>query len=323
MRLRSLRLWLPAVLGASLLARVSAGEGSTDLVAALKNEQHAFETLQRLRTQLGSPYERIKDWRGNSLSDDLLQNVMTPDSAARIQSQLHSAQLALGRLDVVSARSRADEVGEELAAETNMYKGVREYWSKWGSHAPDRSAYWDNLTKNGLQRRYAEQIGAAEANFRQQISARHFLEAMTQDYPALSELYKRAAQEESDDIAAAIESGHFIPLLSRTGPATCSHPNPPTSGSEKPQFYKSGSQHDDPYPVESRRIGESGIAYMYITVSEAGCVTEAIMTASTGYSRLDTAALDFVTRARFKPAENGGHAVASRMTFKFSFTLTE
>jgi protein TonB len=73
----------------------------------------------------------------------------------------------------------------------------------------------------------------------------------------------------------------------------------------------------------SKRLGESGTAHLYVRVSEAGCVTETIMTSSTGYARLDAAALDLVTRARFKPAEIGGHAVASGLAFKFAFNLTD
>jgi TonB family protein len=73
--------------------------------------------------------------------------------------------------------------------------------------------------------------------------------------------------------------------------------------------------------VESKRIGESGTARLYVRVSEAGCVTEAIMTASTGYARLDAAALDFMSHSRFKPAEIGGHAAASGSVFKLAFNL--
>jgi TonB family protein len=316
--------WPAALLAAGIVsASVAAGDPSTEeLAGALKNEEHTLQTLQDARTQVADPYRRIKDWRGNNLSDDLLQNVMAPETTARIQSQLQGAKEALGRRDLQATRSLVDQVATALAAEANMYKGISEYWSKWGSHAPDRSAYWDNLAKNGIVRSYVDQIDAAEARFRNQISERHFFEAMSRDYPTLNELYKRAADEESTAIALAIERGQFTPLLSKKGPATCHNPVPPTSGSEKPKFYQAGSQNEDFYPVVSRRMGESGTAHLYARVSEAGCVTEAMMTSSTGYARLDSAALDFVARARFKPAEIGGHAVARGLPFKFTFDLT-
>ncbi len=175
--------------------------------------------------------------------------------------------------------------------------------------------------KNGIAHSYADQIDLAEAHFRKHIETRHFFEAMSQDYTRLNDLYERAAREESAAIAAAIERGQFIPLLSRRGPETCRNPVSEASGSEKPRPYDVASNRQY-YPVESKRIGESGIAHVYVQVSEAGCVTEAIMASSTGYARLDAAGLDFMIHARFKPAEIDGHAVASGSLSAVAFDLT-
>jgi protein TonB len=73
------------------------------------------------------------------------------------------------------------------------------------------------------------------------------------------------------------------------------------------------------YPRLSRRLGEEGVVVLRIELDEEGNVTAAQVSASSGFTRLDQAALAAVRTWRCTPARREGqsvHAVAAQ-TFKF------
>lgn len=76
-----------------------------------------------------------------------------------------------------------------------------------------------------------------------------------------------------------------------------------------------------PYPALSRRLGETGKVVLRVELDEAGRVSAAQVTASSGYARLDAAALAAVKAWRCQPAQRGGQAVRSVALQPFDFTL--
>ncbi|MDX1485676.1 MAG: TonB family protein [Alphaproteobacteria bacterium] len=78
-----------------------------------------------------------------------------------------------------------------------------------------------------------------------------------------------------------------------------------------------------PYPWISRRRGEQGRVVLDVAVTAAGAAAEVRIKRSSGYARLDRAAVAAVRTWRFAPARRGGRAVAGRIDVPITFRLTE
>lgn len=77
-----------------------------------------------------------------------------------------------------------------------------------------------------------------------------------------------------------------------------------------PRIDASGRDNPPPaYPSASRRAKEQGRVMLAIHIDERGRVTEARVHRSSGYRRLDQAALDAVRHWRYQPAQRSGRAI--------------
>ena len=76
-----------------------------------------------------------------------------------------------------------------------------------------------------------------------------------------------------------------------------------------------------PYPVLSRRMGEEGRVMLRVELDEQGMVSHTQLHSSSGFSRLDEAALAAVTRWRCTPATRNGLVVKAVALQPFNFTL--
>jgi protein TonB len=63
---------------------------------------------------------------------------------------------------------------------------------------------------------------------------------------------------------------------------------------------------EPPYPVQSRRAQEQGVSGIEVCVDERGRVTSANLRKSSGHTRLDSAALQWIRDSRFTPGSVGG-----------------
>ena len=78
------------------------------------------------------------------------------------------------------------------------------------------------------------------------------------------------------------------------------------------------------YPPAARRAGEVGTVTLKCYVSEAGKCGEVSVVRSSGFQRLDDAAVKEVQRNwRFVPAREDGQSVAAWHTFAITFRLTD
>ena len=75
------------------------------------------------------------------------------------------------------------------------------------------------------------------------------------------------------------------------------------------------------YPRMSQRLREEGTAIVLVEIDAAGNVTRASISKSSGFERLDEAALDAARKARFTPAKVGGVARTARANLPFNFVL--
>ncbi|MBI1262141.1 MAG: TonB family protein [Rhizobiales bacterium] len=87
----------------------------------------------------------------------------------------------------------------------------------------------------------------------------------------------------------------------------------PSAGNRKPS-----------YPSASRRMQEEGTVMLMLLVGPDGAVSEAKVAKSSGYDRLDEAAVKTALRYwRFKPLMRNGQAIASWFKFAVTFRLND
>jgi periplasmic protein TonB len=75
------------------------------------------------------------------------------------------------------------------------------------------------------------------------------------------------------------------------------------------------------YPPASRRLGEQGTAMFRVLVDERGRPSEVQTVRSSGYPRLDQAALDAIRKWTFTPAKNGSTPILSWTRVQVKFQL--
>lgn len=75
------------------------------------------------------------------------------------------------------------------------------------------------------------------------------------------------------------------------------------------------------YPNMSRRLREVGTVQLRVRVSAAGQALDVLLAKSSGYSRLDEAALAAVQQWKFQPALRGGTAIEAWVLVPVEFSL--
>ena len=91
------------------------------------------------------------------------------------------------------------------------------------------------------------------------------------------------------------------------------------AGSGKPAVISKGGSL--PYPPESKAAGERGSPVVSFTVDTSGRATGVRVSRSSGFSRLDAAAIEWIRRWRFKPAMRDGVPFAAPVVQKVTFQL--
>jgi periplasmic protein TonB len=80
---------------------------------------------------------------------------------------------------------------------------------------------------------------------------------------------------------------------------------------------------DPVYPASSRRAGEEGTGTFRVLVSERGQPVEVSVVQSSGFPRLDQAAMDAIKKWRFAAATNGSTPVTAYTTVRVTFRLDQ
>jgi protein TonB len=75
------------------------------------------------------------------------------------------------------------------------------------------------------------------------------------------------------------------------------------------------------YPALSRRLGEQGRVLLHVQVSTAGTPLDVTVKESSGFKRLDQAAVETVKRWQFVPAKQGNTALVSWVDVPLQFSL--
>jgi protein TonB len=75
------------------------------------------------------------------------------------------------------------------------------------------------------------------------------------------------------------------------------------------------------YPALSRRLNEEGRVLLRVRVTAEGLAELVELARSSGFDRLDRAALDAVSRWRFVPARQGERSVSAYVLVPVAFVL--
>jgi periplasmic protein TonB len=75
------------------------------------------------------------------------------------------------------------------------------------------------------------------------------------------------------------------------------------------------------YPALSRRSGEQGKVLLRVFVEPGGTAGQVLVVASSGFERLDSAAIDAVRRWKFVPAKQGENVIAAWVVVPINFSL--
>lgn len=104
-------------------------------------------------------------------------------------------------------------------------------------------------------------------------------------------------------------------LTATTASAAAAHMSP--ARLDAAQLHKSPLE----FPAMSREAGEEGTVLLLVRVSESGRTDQVQVAQSSGYSRLDEAALNSVRQWRFIPARHGSRPVAESVMVPVNFRL--
>jgi protein TonB len=96
----------------------------------------------------------------------------------------------------------------------------------------------------------------------------------------------------------------------------------PTEGATAQQL-KTTNRVEPVYPATSRRMGEEGTVRVRVLVDERGRPTTVNVMTSSGFSRLDQAALEAVKRWRFVAATDGNRPIQTWTQVAITFKLTD
>ncbi|UOA10740.1 energy transducer TonB [Methylobacter sp. S3L5C] len=75
------------------------------------------------------------------------------------------------------------------------------------------------------------------------------------------------------------------------------------------------------YPSVSRELGEQGRVLLRAMINSDGTVAQVVLRKSSGFNRLDQAALDTVKKWRFVPAQRGEQKISAWIVVPVTFSL--
>jgi protein TonB len=130
---------------------------------------------------------------------------------------------------------------------------------------------------------------------------------------------KPAPQSNSVAVAEPPPSVAVAPVLTKTDSSTA------VAVPVSAPVLNATAQYNAPplYPRLSRKLREQGTVVLQLTVLASGKVADVTVQHSSGYPRLDKAALSAVQHWRYQPAQRGGEAIDHRYRQRVEFSLTE
>lgn len=108
-------------------------------------------------------------------------------------------------------------------------------------------------------------------------------------------------------VEPALPTQPGLTQASRPSATQAVSPAPPPPSLELPSSQASYLQNPAPiYPALSKRLGEQGKVLVRVLIGADGLPVQAQLKTSSGFDRLDRAALEYVMRCRYVPGKIGG-----------------
>ena len=127
----------------------------------------------------------------------------------------------------------------------------------------------------------------------------------------------------SEFVAPAAPPAPPVEVAEKAAPVAPPAPPAPTSPVIPPNFDAAYLRNQPPrYPPASRRMAETGRVVLRVLVSAAGEPEKVELGSSSGFERLDNAALETVRTWKFVPAQQAGRAIAAWVQVPLAFSLT-
>jgi periplasmic protein TonB len=121
------------------------------------------------------------------------------------------------------------------------------------------------------------------------------------------------------------ENTPTAPTITTTSEKPKAPPPPPAKDVIVPPKQNARNPISQPeYPTMSRRLGEEGAVILLLTLDEDGRVTDAVVDTSSGFERLDEAAVKEAKRPRnwkFVPGTINGKAAPMQFKFRVVFKI--
>ncbi|MDB5971962.1 MAG: Gram-negative bacterial tonB protein [Hydrocarboniphaga sp.] len=122
------------------------------------------------------------------------------------------------------------------------------------------------------------------------------------------------------NIAAAPRANTITTTTVAPPPAAAPAPRP--SGVSKAPVVRAKACKEPDYPAVSERLGEAGTVTLQLLVGLDGKVTDSKIQASSGFERLDKAAVAGLSRCKFEPGTVDGVPTPAWAQIKYTFRTT-
>jgi len=292
------------------------------LRASLAMLDAMLQALLRLRatvpTILPNP---VMDERGRTFADDWQAYCLNDADQAAIRAQFSGISAALDVPDLKSAKNQGQALQHRLQVMGIQCKSIGDYWQEVVTHPPNWEPYLSMLRENGVEPHYAVNIASLERTLK--LEARHglFIAAIGGTLTRLEGIRARAQQLDLKDLKAKAATAEFHGLYAMTSATTCAPVAARSSGKDTPATDYSQPQPKFVYPEEARRNREHGIVSVGIIVAPTGCARAGFVLGSSGFERLDRAAVSYGMGLRLLPAEENGVSIEALAILPVTFTL--
>ena len=143
-----------------------------------------------------------------------------------------------------------------------------------------------------------------------------------QPAPETPVLAATAPAAQSPAVSVPVDPRPLPPIEAKSAPPAPPAPPAPAPIVVPPAFNADYLDNPAPaYPGLSRRLGEQGRVMLRVHVEASGLPSSVEVRTSSGYERLDQAALEAVRRWKFVPAKLGDKSVAASVVVPINFNL--
>lgn len=289
-------------------------------LALLETFHQAFLSIRATYPTVAA--STLTDLRGRTLADDFKDYCLPDTEEESVSHQFDDASAALHRHELGTSGTMLRALYHRLRVDSIQCEAIAGYWRDIVAHPQDWHPYLEMLRANGVRPHYAANIESLERTFRLKVRRGLFIDAIGGTLPRLEAVRSRAERLDVEALDAEATSPTFQGLYALNAAEPCAAPAAHTSEKANPIIDTGRSQPKLAFPEESRRLRESGTAFVGVMVAPTGCARQASIVGSSGYERLDRAGVRYAMTMSFLPAAKDGIAIERFVVVPINFKLT-